>query len=441
MAEQFPPWVRDGGPEKKVIYMKARRTILSPTDPVLQTEADALLYLETNEPSHSVSGATGQTASMGGPVRCGRIKSSVPVTQFDSGLKRLVQFSYAVDDLLGSFLLGCADTFPDEIEEHAVKIYAYPHGVDFTNLPPGCRIDTSAQLRDVLLDYAKIGPKRLIYLCVDKFGHSPTQVQQPAKGMVRSGESATSYSSYDTDASRRCRELANSTCAFCGCQSAVRGAVHAVHLFELKHYSKIRGAAAQTAALREKGLGHIHDIQNMICLCGTCHGDFEGTYNVGIVPDKVTLVKDPILEKPCGRGKFGELRGRPVTYARAKEDLPPLKLLRYRYEFYTSAAQQTRAGAKGKGAPVQAAGAKRKSASAEEDTTLTKLRKVEDHGRTMQEAADLRLVKLGYEIRDKEENDTARRGVVTSSTPQRGCTCKEAYEKGGGCERHRKWYR
>jgi hypothetical protein len=113
---------RDGGPEKKVIYMKARRTILSPTDPVLQTEADALLYLETNEPSHSVSGATGQTASTGGPVRFGRIKSSVPVTQFDSGLKKLVQFSYAVDDLLGSFLLGCADTFPDEIEENAVKI-------------------------------------------------------------------------------------------------------------------------------------------------------------------------------------------------------------------------------------------------------------------------------------------------------------------------------
>lgn len=237
------------------------------------------------------------------------------------------------DELYASFIARCREHFIDELDG-AFTLYQLPY--NYKLLEERTKVTNNEQLAQVLQRMDSTDAPPLLFIFDRTIEPSPGKL--PEKVTKRAG-SAGSVVSRDTEASTRCREVADSTCAFCGFKSKARSAVQAAHLFEYQDYRDLP-VEKRTDALLKKGLGSIHDARNLLCLCATCHSAFDGPhYDIGIVPKSLTIaVGQRVALNQCNDqsdATLGDLAGRAVTFSGPKEWRPPQKLLTYRFRFYS----------------------------------------------------------------------------------------------------------
>jgi hypothetical protein len=264
--------------------------------------------------------------------------TKVPVVLWESGLKRYVDVDLGIENLMENFVTGCRNAFPEELSESRFKIYALAHDYKHCDIDNRHQITNDAQLREVVVERARpdICPREFhLFVHADnslsaKF--KPATPTDPASSALSA--LSVSAESHDSDASGMCRVLAKSACAFCGFNApSFTTNVTVAHIFEVKDYNALRSCEEQVKGLVDKDLGHIHGLSNLICLCTHCQRQFEAPYNIGIRPATRRLdVKESILAKCTGKGKFGDLVGKKVHFE--ERFLPSKRLLEYRYKYF-----------------------------------------------------------------------------------------------------------
>jgi hypothetical protein len=264
----------------------------------------------------------------------------VKVAYWDGGVEKYVPVDFTVDDIFGSFVASCRSVFGDELDGSIFRIYAFPHGFDDINQRE--RIQDGNQLLDVFHDHTNpnLAP-RVLYIFKENI--SPEKLPKESNNVYKM--ETLSIVSRDTDASLSCRTLSNFTCVFCGYRNDnIKGAVVAAHIFEVKHFNKIKGKdisdtwGKRNKALQEKGLSTIHDSRNLICLCNACHPNFDTPYELSITPDtRQLLVGKNIRKQFAGSGVYFEsLHGKVIAFAGPPDWQPPIQLLQYRFDFFVS---------------------------------------------------------------------------------------------------------
>ncbi len=133
--------------------------------------------------------------------------------------------------------------------------------------------------------------------------------------------------------------VSQNTCAICGALRDYPGGLYACHLLEFNSVSRKRNEHTQHC--NSLGLAQGNDARNYLCLCKTCHNNFD-EYNIAIDPYNSNLIISPkILDNPVNNITYRDLvfkDGKPTNRKLKHVDgeiyRHPSRLIQYRHRLY-----------------------------------------------------------------------------------------------------------
>jgi len=254
----------------------------------------------------------------------------VPVWHWDKGVKQIVQVELSVSEPYNYFLGELHNIFIDEISGNSIKLYALP--CKYTSLDERRLISDDRSLLDTLHLYETVDPKRpLLYV----WNHNESKGSPDRLPGEEDGEDAETNVSAFTEESIMCKVSATYTCVICSFQNTAGVGLQGCHIFQREEYKKIKDKLTRIAKLDEFVLSHIHQQNNLICLCTACHPKFD-SFELTMHPERKTLlVGVKVRGKQAGNGQmYNELHGRLLVFPGQEHRHPTRQLLQYRYNLF-----------------------------------------------------------------------------------------------------------